>query len=66
MNITIKLWWALPLVLIVGGWILASRYHRKNYQPGGYFGDPVTPIIALVIFALFALTGLGILIGSFL
>lgn len=54
MNITIKLWWALPLVLIVGGWILASRYHRKNYQPGGYFGDPVTPIIALVIFALFA------------
>lgn len=62
---TIELgWWAIPLALLIVGWVLAQVYHYKNYSPGGYFGDFVTPFIGLVIFGLFAMVALGIAIGK--
>ncbi len=63
MTITLG-WWAVPIALVIVGGLLAWVYHAKHYSPGGYFGDPITPLFSLVIFVLFALTALGICIGK--
>lgn len=65
MSITLH-WWALPVVIVVIGYLVAQVYFSRNYQPGGYFGDFVTPVIALGLFLVFAAIALGIVVGKFL
>lgn len=65
MTITIG-WWVIPLILLLVGWLLAWWYHSKNYSPGGYFGDFVTPAVSLGIFCAFALLAIGIAIGKWI
>ena len=56
-------WWAIPLLLIIVGLIFARLYYVKNYSPGGYIGDFITPAIATAIFSIFAALAFGVVVG---
>lgn len=57
------IWWVVPLVLLVAGWISAQVYFRRNYEPDCYCGDFITLFVSMGIFGLFALFAVGICIG---
>jgi peptidoglycan/LPS O-acetylase OafA/YrhL len=63
MTITLS-WWAIPIAILVVAIIAAYIYHVRNYQPGGYFGDFVTPIVAGTIFIAGAVLAVGLTLGK--
>ena len=59
-------WWMIPLAITILGILIAKSFFDRNYQPSGYFGDWMTPLVSALIFFIFLSISIGIVVGRYL